>query len=613
MDEEGKPPRFWLHAGHRRSSSNFNTSTLFMLIVPTAALLLLLFTFSSVPSLSSQILNPNSVKKTWDSLNLLLVLFAIFCGTFARWNEDDGGSTESRDQVSNDHPPQQPSSHQLKWYELSSYDSSMRATTSGRGGLRRSSSSYPDLRQQSNWETTGEHGFRYYDDFEIARINQLLKIQPEGIVGQGRLRINADPDAKLNSYPSKQDSEARPASSRANPPSSPPPPLSLRQKKTRAHRSVPRIERLGIQNAAGTAHKLPQIENKEEIRHSLETGLRSQAKAGRRRRPKDVPGKDGGRQKSSVAICTSPPSPPVDVTSPLKDEYSLHHPQDPKVKLTVPKQKTETESETQAVPSPPPRLLPPPPPIPPSTIWRPEQAVKKEGKKSSAKREIAMVWASIYKRKKKQNQPEQPQQLGREDAGNYNGISELFCEPEFSSTTQLCPHPSPPPPPPPLPPPPHSVLHSFFRKTGSKKIHSVPAPPPPPPRLPRQSFITQVTPRPRSSAGKPPLPKRQSSYRKDEYRYASSSGSESPVADIPRPPPLPPFGVPETRFAVRGGLARMGKNSSWRSEEIEELSEFEGESLAMEWSGGEADVNAKAETFIARLRGEWRLEKMNDT
>ncbi|CAM8983198.1 unnamed protein product [Rhodiola kirilowii] len=655
MDEEGDSQQFWLHSASTgassrpKSSSNFFGSNLLMLIVAIATLLLLLFAISSYQSSPSQILKPNSVRKSWDYLNVMLVVFAIACGVFARWNEDVGGNTDSSleipvEQVSNDIQLQQTSSptssYELRWYELP-YDPPVRATAIDGGRLRRNSSSYPDLRQQSDWETTGGHEFRYYDDFEISRSNQWLERQPNGIVGRRITRRNEDPDAKVipvDTYSSQTVSTAKSSSLHENLPSQPPrPPPSTQQKNIRVHRPVPRRERLGIENAPHTTHQQPQKDNTGDT-----TAIRSQTKPRRRKVLRDAPVKEETNTTRSTSESISnlipPHSPPpaVDLTIPLKAEYTrptpetsslLHPPSPPETTMqrSLPEQYIEVKPEAEATSF----ISPPPPPSPPNVVPtiipsdQNQKLGKKERKKSSAKKEIAMVWASIYKRKKKQHQPQQQQQqLGRADSGNYNGISQLFSEPDSTSTSQLFPPPSPAPPPPPPPPPPHNVFHSLFRKSGgnkSKKIYSVSAPPPPPPPPPpRYSFGTP--PRQSLSTGKPPLPKRPSNYSKGEYGYLNNSGSQSPMFDIPRPPPLPPFNVPETKFVVRGGYAKIKSNASSRSGSPEPY-EFDSDSLINESPGGEVpraaafcpspDVNAKADTFIARLRGEWRMEKMN--
>lgn len=99
-------------------------------------------------------------------------------------------------------------------------------------------------------------------------------------------------------------------------------------------------------------------------------------------------------------------------------------------------------------------------------------------------------------------------------------------------------------------------------------------------------------------------------------------GSQSPLIPIPPPPPPPPFKIREVKFEARGDFVRIRSAHSSRcsSPELDdvELPSTRESPSAMDGgnSGGSVfcpspDVNMKADTFIARLRDEWRLEKMN--
>jgi Wiskott-Aldrich syndrome protein len=244
---------------------------------------------------------------------------------------------------------------------------------------------------------------------------------------------------------------------------------------------------------------------------------------------------------------------------------------------------------------------------------------KKERRKSNVKREIAMVWASVLSNQRKRKKKQKPK---NDHNHRYNNVEELT-----NNTTA----PLPMTPPPPPPPPPPSVFHSIFRKGlgKNKKIYSVPAPPPPPPLSRRSSRLkNQIPPPPQTPPPalpiwrnnmKPPLPNKSSN-----FNETINVGNQSPL--IPVPPPLPPFKLPAMKFVVRGDFVKIRSNQSSRSTSPErehidvEVSETTTVTNAvMNHNVDESesficpspDVNAKAATFIARLRGEWRLQKLN--
>ncbi|KAF5743070.1 verprolin-like [Tripterygium wilfordii] len=496
---------------------------LLIILLPTIALILLL----SLLSLSSHILRPISVKKGWDSLNVLLVSFAVICGIFARRNEDepiaDEGNTmpyaieqkTSRNSVSNE------------WIDHRYYNTT---PASGAGRLKRNSSSYPDLRQDSVGET-GENRFRFFDDFDLSKYRSL---EADVLNFHRHRRQESEIQDEPKEIPvdtfvlSSSTSPPSPSNSPAPPPPSPPqpPPSTRHQKPRRAYRSV--------------GHKR-KVENSSD--HC-----------------------NAGFEK----IKSQPPPPP------------------------------------------PPR--PPPPPSVP-TVETERKYSKSERKMSNARNEIKMALTSLYsqtKRKKKRLKRKNP-------SDDYSDHAPE--EPVYSTR----PPPSPPPPPP-------SVFHNLFRKgSKSKRIHSCSAPPSPPPPPPRSSKPKKSqtptppppeapqTPRPESSrrrpegtTGRPPLPTRTDRF----YNETANNGGQSRLIQMP---PLPP---PLTRGDfVR---TRSTHNSRCSSPELDDLyvSSTKGNPDTVNtMDGGDGvmesafcpspDVNVKAEAFIARLRDEWRLEKMN--
>ncbi|CAA2983550.1 formin 20 [Olea europaea subsp. europaea] len=106
MDADGDSPPFWSqpttttffysHRRPRQPSPIFNPVIL-ILAIPILILVILFFLVPPFISHTTQILHLNSVKKGWDSLIIVLVLFAILCGLFARIN-DDVPSSDAADQ-----------------------------------------------------------------------------------------------------------------------------------------------------------------------------------------------------------------------------------------------------------------------------------------------------------------------------------------------------------------------------------------------------------------------------------------------------------------------------------------------------------------------------------
>ncbi|KAI4344558.1 hypothetical protein L6164_011772 [Bauhinia variegata] len=71
------------------SSSPFLSPPLLIILFPIFTLIFLFFAVPSFLSVTSHLLRPTSVKKSWDSFNIFLVVFAILCGVFARRNDDE--------------------------------------------------------------------------------------------------------------------------------------------------------------------------------------------------------------------------------------------------------------------------------------------------------------------------------------------------------------------------------------------------------------------------------------------------------------------------------------------------------------------------------------------
>ncbi|KAF9680428.1 hypothetical protein SADUNF_Sadunf06G0120200 [Salix dunnii] len=136
----------------------------------------------------------------------------------------------------------------------------------------------------------------------------------------------------------------------------------------------------------------------------------------------------------------------------------------------------------------------------------------------------------------------------------------------------------------------------------------VPLPPPEPPRRRRSS-----------TTGLPPLPKGVNNLYEDNV----NNGGQSPLVAIPPLSPPPPCQMPGSQFVIRGDFvetrsAQSSRCSSPNSEGVdkESIRQTVNKTDGMDGIGGPSfcpspDVNMKADTFIARLRDGWRLEKIN--
>ncbi|XP_062091094.1 formin-like protein 14 [Humulus lupulus] len=585
------PPPYWNQPSHssamaRRRPPSYPSPVLsppvLIILLPIITFVFLFFAIPPVLSLTSHIFRPFTVKKSWDSLNIFLVLFAILCGIFARKNDDESGAaatTTTNDEGNingvvssappnvSDHvgnartgPIRVSESVSQEWFGFSDRNDSnnsintiydqINRTPPGSAALRlrRSSSSYPDLRQESNWNDNRDDQkfqFRFFDDFEIKKYRQTVSFDHRH---RSRHRSEAE-DGEIKEVPIDT-FVVRPSTPPKSPALPPPPPPAPKthSKSRRTYRAVERREK---------------VENRDE---------------------------NGGDREFAKAR-SLPPTPP-----------------------------------------------PPPPRPPPSPARIRPEPKKLERRKSNVKREITMAIASLYnqrKRKKKQ----------RIANNNYDSAAQSSPTEQLESRYSKVPPPSPPPPPPPLPPP-HSVFHNLFRKgTKSKRIHSVPPPPPPPPR-PILSSLTSSTrssrtknrsatppappPPPPSEhsrrktstfSGRPPLPAKSSSYYDDNM----ISGCQSPLIPMPPPPP-PPFKMPELKFLVHGDYVKIRSNQSSRCGSPEPMDDVDSSSTKEESesvnviNGGDGlgsvfcpspDVDIKADTFIARLYDGWRLEKIN--
>lgn len=173
-EEEDMSPPFWLQnsgANRRRLSRSYSllvTSGTVVIILLVTTIAFALVVVPTLQSFTSHIFRPNSVKKSWDSLNILLVLFAIFCGFLSRNNNTNESPRSYEDQTFSDtntrqeyeKPNLEPETEMppFSWYEYSEDRTSYNRL--------RSFNSYPDLRQESLW-VAGDERWRFNDDTHV--------------------------------------------------------------------------------------------------------------------------------------------------------------------------------------------------------------------------------------------------------------------------------------------------------------------------------------------------------------------------------------------------------------------------------------------------------------
>ncbi|KAE9604689.1 hypothetical protein Lal_00010819 [Lupinus albus] len=569
---------------HRETSPPFISPPLLIILFPIIICILLFLTVPPLLSATFHILRPTSVvKNSWDSLNILLVVLAILFGVFAKPNNDDNQSPLPRQHKNiNDAVQRNKVNYNTassegdgggyvsnQWFEFSEEKNlSIRSPATGVTRLRRTSSSYPDLRSLETGDD--RYKFRFFDDFEIDKFRSTPVRDEVNVVVDQRKRLpeaeEFEEDRDCYKFRFVNDFEVD------------------------KFRSPPVRDQVP---AVMDYHKrLPEDNEFQEDRVKVIHVDTFEVHSSFTTPPP---------QQSSPAPPDPPPPPPL--------QQPLRRPRRTQREMDSGNEITEITRINQT----------PPPPPSPSVKTRSEH----KRRKSNVKREIALVWASVLsnQRKRKKKQRTKSDHIHHDD--NVNKL-----------TTNTI---TPPPPP---PPPPHSVFHSLFRKGSgkNKKIHSVPTPPPPPPppltssrRWSKRS--SQIPPQPapppppppkepnrRRNSGRPPLPNKVFNYN-DEI--LNNSGNQSPM--IPVPPPPPPFKMAAMKFSIRGDFVKIRSNQSslCSSPERENIDESETTTTTTVTTANEngdvgipifcpsPDVNVKAATFIAELKGKWKLEKIN--
>nr|GMC58942.1 formin-like protein 20 [Ipomoea batatas]GMC65450.1 formin-like protein 20 [Ipomoea batatas]GMD61932.1 formin-like protein 20 [Ipomoea batatas] len=246
-DGDSDSPPFWTQSPtvfRRQPPSPIFNPVVLILLVPILALLVVFFLLPPFLSHASQLLRPNAVKKSWDSINVLLVVFAILCGVFARKN-DDVSASRNEDDVRGEEGRGNASGvgfRDVSGFEYSDPKAPIAVPETGISRLRRSSSSYPDLRQVPASETE-DNRFRFYDDFELNFYRSTAAAEYDRHRPRWSEVERKEDEVKVKVIPV----DTVKLHSSSNPPP-PPPPSQKKLKRRRSLNSVSRKEVLNMQS-----------------------------------------------------------------------------------------------------------------------------------------------------------------------------------------------------------------------------------------------------------------------------------------------------------------------------------------------------------------------------
>ncbi|KAG6395698.1 hypothetical protein SASPL_141822 [Salvia splendens] len=559
----------------------FSSGLVVFLLLVTAAFFLA-FVVPSTISLSANIFKPNSVKKSWDSLNIVLVLVAVVFGFLSRNRNEERSPLfdefqpspikENQSQNSNN---QEKSSlydyHQEKSSLYEYHQEKSNLYEENNLNLRRSSSSYPDLREFSSSSTNwsyGDYQRRFFDDFNVdsSRSSDAAELHHH------RRHRSLEQVDYLTS----------------------PPQIKTVVVDTLVYKPTAGGGKFPAELAAAPP-------GEEEVAERV-VGDGAAVREGRssRRFYKD----------SNLMNPVSAPLPPVEEAPPPEFQESEKRSRERaarKKERSSRRQVYKDVEPTNPIATPPP---PPPPPAPPQ-----QKSSKSDRRRGGAAANSTKVFLnSLYSKKKKKQRQK-----------SVDNVDSLLHEAPPPMSFQI-PSPSPPPPPPPPPPQP-SVFHTLFSSKKPKRKRTItvtvaPLPPSPPPESPPHAAArdpSSASHAPPPPTHKPPKPLKKNNF--DRLEEASNSGGESPFRRIPPPPPPPPpslLKTPAWRFVVQGDYVRVNSSNSSRSGSPD-LDETDSDVTPSADAGGgvaalfcpSPDVDTKAESFITNFRAKLKLEKIH--
>ncbi|KAL3632944.1 hypothetical protein CASFOL_025928 [Castilleja foliolosa] len=592
----------------RHVSAAFFSSGLVVFLLLVTAAFFLVFVVPSSLSFSAQIFKPNSVKKSWDSLNVLLVLVAVIFGFLSRNKNDDkynsyydefqASSSKQNGSQKSSNPNSNPStptnnwynkfnyptnegqksnlSNSSQWYEYSGYEPKLEHKNSI---LARNSNSYPDLRDFSttHWSYGDYYQRRYYDD--DIHVDSGRAWNPDLGPDQGQVKLHR----RHRSLEGVEHLRAIP------------------QNKTVI------VDTLLSKSKGGENFQPPEMAAAAvplSMEESAATGSeRTSAKLNKDFEPLDP-----------VTAQKLPQPPPAAVEAPeITENPELAYERVRRKKERSGRKRNKELEPKDPVTTPSPQGDPSP--SPPSPPRQKSTHRKRVGATGSSTKDFLN---SLYtKKKKKQRQK------------SVDNLDPVLHEAQVPLSSQP-PPPSHPPPPPPPPPP--SVFQNLFSSKKQKRKRTItvtlapqsPSLPPsqPPPAAAREPEPTSQT--APTTTHKPPKPTKMTAF--DRLEENSNSGGDSPLNRIPPPPPPPPaafFKGPAWKFVVQGDYVRVNSSTSSRSGSPDtDDGESDVTPSAVDAGGTTSfqpsplfcpspDVDTKAESFITNFRAKLKLEKIH--
>ncbi|XP_058106164.1 uncharacterized protein LOC131249413 [Magnolia sinica] len=249
MEYQSESPPFWaatapdLRRNHHRSSSLFLKPWFVFVVTPILGIFLLLV-IPSFFSFLGGVFRPNHVKKSWDTLNLFLVAFAIICGILSRGGGDTVDNSSS-DTIKHSEKSGSDDNHDRqipKWLNQYTTDPMqshlVEETASPSTNFRRmrSSSSYPDLRRES-W-VSGDRS-QFSDDIDLKSRQKLdnHRRRRRRSYGEKDLDESAFKTIRVDTF--EKISTSSPSIPQASTSSSRSPPPVVRQKARRTFQTIP--------------------------------------------------------------------------------------------------------------------------------------------------------------------------------------------------------------------------------------------------------------------------------------------------------------------------------------------------------------------------------------
>ncbi|KNA10547.1 hypothetical protein SOVF_143380 [Spinacia oleracea] len=596
------PPPFWMqnttalrradrhrHRRNQLASSLFLNTGVLVVLLLAAAVVFLAIVIPSVLSLARSIFNPSLVKSSWNSLNLILVLFAIVCGFLGR--KDDDQSTPVSSPMKQEAVKSVESSSPRQWYE---YQDSMRR-------LRRNISSYPDLRQEGQW-LVSENRWRSYDDTHVYNHqfqrseSRISRSRSMGVLDEDEIDVkNIGVDTFVGGG-----IEVAPPSRTPSPPTPPPPAASHNNVHVRSKQVADEDEDQYV------TKNIEMVTKSESIPPSVHQSI-----------PPSPPLSPLSPISPTSYFWPSPsPLPPPPPPPPQRAHSSMSV----KKKHETKKKHENNNPGKRESRSKVPIQAPPPPPPPPPPQSRPIRGQFSEDTRDKKRGIVVRTLSRLPRRKRKQARR------------SYENLTEIIQPPKTSiqrsKSTPEFPPASPPHPPPPPPPPPPSMFQNIFTKKGKgkRKVHShftttsSPRHVPSPPARPQQHQYQSHRPSPKTTTTPPatrrtvPLPPAKT----DSFSSMAGNngnGSESPLIPIPPPPPPPPFKMSAWRFVTQGDYVKIESNNNSPCSFGFSASEDEDSSPNNQKSSNlfcpSPDVDTKADDFIAKFRARLKLDKMN--